>query len=275
MKVLPLGAKVLPISVKQTLQEDDDQGEMDGAFVFSVVLYSLFILCRKLILSGEDYDQVGKFVLVMSNLFAFFPIMQAQGLWLKMLLIVTCFSSIMWHWTEVGMKLPGNEDIYGDVDACFSIMSIVSYCIQWVPHAPIQEYTEKDFFTRNFLGRPKQTAEWRCRFTPLLCTNILITIMAGVFTMVFRDYSVGLALVFVAIAVGLSIYHLTLGVMTVGAVYRKKFAICAVCGIVFGGSAFIFQHMDDRVYCHSLWHTYVFASAYSFSRASDYLEFKN
>lgn len=266
--------KVLPIGVKQTLEEDDDQGEMDGVFVISVVAYSLFILFRKNILGGESYEEIGRFVLVMTNMFAFFPIAQAQGLWLKLLLIITCFSSIMWHWTEIGLSLPGEDYVYGDVDACFSIMSIVSYCIQWMPIPPPPESETQDFFTRNFLGRPKQTAEWRCRLTPALCINIIITVIVGILAIEFRDYSVFIALVFVMIAIALSLYHLFAGDMTVKSSYRKKFALWAAAGICLGASAFIFQNMEDRLYCHSLWHTYVFASAYSFSRASEYLEFK-
>lgn len=266
--------KVLPIGVKHTLEEDDDQGEMDVAFGISVVSYSIFILCRRYIFYGEDYEHIGKFVLVMTNMFAFFPIMQAQGLWLKLLLITTCFSSIMWHWTEIGMSMPGDDKIYGKVDACFSIMSIVSYCIQWIPIPPPPETESKDFFTRNFLGRAKQTAEWRCRLTPALCINILITVASGVVSTLFNHYTIFIALFFVVVAVALSLYHLILGVMSVGATYRKNFAIWAICGIVFGASAFIFKNMEDHLYCHSLWHTYVFASAYSFSRANEYLEFK-
>jgi len=266
--------KVLPLGVKHTLEEDDDQGEMDIVFGISVVTYSMFILFRKFIFHGEAYHQVGRFVLVMTNMFAFFPIAQAQGLWLKLLLIITCFSSIMYHWTEIGLGLPGDDEIYGDVDACFSIMSIVSYCIQWMPIPPPPESETQDFFARNFLGRPKQTAEWRCRLTPALCINMMITIGSGVATIVFREYALFIALVFVMIAIGLSFYHLFAGDMTVKSTYRKKFAWWAAAGICLGASAFIFQHMEDRLYCHSLWHTYVFASAYSFSRASEYLEFK-
>ena len=82
-------------------------------------------------------------------------------------------------------------------------------------------------------------------------------------------------LFFVFVAFDLSLYHLLVGRMSIGSEYRKKFAMWAACGTVFGGSAFLFQNMEDRLYCHSLWHTYVFASAYSFSRANEYLEFKN
>ena len=84
-----------------------------------------------------------------------------------------------------------------------------------------------------------------------------------------------IALFFVFIAFDLSLYHLLIGKMTIGSTFRNKFAVWAAGGIVMGSSAFIFQHMEDRLYCHSLWHTYVFASAYSFSRANEYLEFKN
>jgi len=266
--------KVLPLGVKQTLEEDDDQGEMDVVFFICVTSYSLFVIFRKSLFTGQDYEDVGKFVLIMTNMFAFFPIMQAQGLWLKLLLIITCFSSIMWHWTEVGLNLPGNHSTYGDVDAAFSIMSIVSYCIQWVPIPPPPEIEAKDFFTRNFLGRPKQTAEWRCRLTPALLINMIITISSGVCTILYREYTIFIAIGFVFVAFILAMFHLLAGKMTIGSTYRKKFAAFALCGIVFGSTSFVF-FSEDSWYSHSLWHTYVFSCAYSFSRASEYLEFKN
>lgn len=265
--------KVLPLGVKHTLEEDDDQGEMDVVFILTVSAYSLFVVLRKSLFTGKDYEDVGKFVLIMTNMFAFFPIMQAQGLWLKLLLIITCFSSIMWHWTEVGLSLPGNNNVYGDIDACFSIMSIVSYCIQWIPIPPPPEMEAKDFFTRNFLGRPKQTAEWRCRLTPALLINMFITISSGVCAMMYRDYVIYIAMGFVGIAFILAMFHLLLGKMTIGSTYRKKFAAFAMSGIVFGSTSFMF-YSEDSYYSHSLWHTYVFSCAYSFSRASEYLEFK-
>jgi len=266
MSVLPLGAKVLT--------EDDDQGEMDASFMVTVTLYSLFVAFRKSFFSGEDYESVGKFAVVMTNMFALFPIMQAQGIWLKLLLFVTCFSSLTWHWTEVGMKLPGRSDYvdsYGAMDVCCSVMTIVSYCLQWIPLSPPEHTEIENFWQRNFFGRPRETAEWRCRLTVGLCVNIVLTLTSGIVVYSFRQYTVHVGLGSIAVALLLSLYHLKRGGMTVGKKFRHKFARWATMGILFGASSFLFKSADDELYFHSMWHVYVFSAAYSFSRASEYL----
>ena len=100
--------KVLPTDTK-TLQEDDDQNETDVVFFLCVIGYTGFISGVNTIYTAEDYNDVGKFVLIMSNLFSIFPIVQGQGIWMKLLVFATAMSSIMWHWVEIGMKLPENH----------------------------------------------------------------------------------------------------------------------------------------------------------------------
>ena len=83
-KVKPLLIeKDLEMNSKLTLEEDEDQGEMDTVFFLSLFSYTIYLASIDLLYNKEDKSDVGKFNLIMSNLWAFFPIMQAQGLWLK------------------------------------------------------------------------------------------------------------------------------------------------------------------------------------------------
>jgi hypothetical protein len=263
--------KVLPTTV--TLKEDDDQGESDIAFFATSIAYSIFVFVSPFIFTGEDYVGLGKFCLVMTNMFAFFPILQAQGLWLKLLLLTNALSSMMWHWIEVGQHLPGESDMYGHLDRCFSVMTIASYSMQWLP-IPVRKVDPNTFWKRNFMGKPRETAEWRCRFTISLFVNMVVSIGAGY--MVYKDDSTAsfAGIGTIAVALCLSVYHLCIGEMSVGKKYRLKFAFWTVVGSIVGITAFVYKTKETYM-THSLWHTYVFSSAYCFSRASEYLQVRN
>ena len=95
------------------LKEDEDQGEMDIIFFVFLFSYTIYLSCIDFLYQDKnDKNSISKFHLIMSNLWAFFPIMQAQGLWLKILLILTCYFSITWHWTNIGLSLPNDTSFY-------------------------------------------------------------------------------------------------------------------------------------------------------------------
>jgi hypothetical protein len=86
-----------------------------------------------------------------------------------------------------------------------------------------------------------------------------------------------ICIIWIFIAVLLAFYQLFVGNMVVGKKYRRRFAIWAFIAIVFGITAFVFKgqaviNEADNLIKHSLWHTFVFSCAYSFSRASEYLD---
>ena len=112
-----------------------------GLLIYSIVNMSLTHIYP----DNNDYQAVGKFNLIMSNLWAFFPIMQAQGLWLKILLIGTCWYSILWHWTQAEFPMPGSSDLYGTLDTCFSCCIIIAYAISWLPK--IKTYKPTPWFS--------------------------------------------------------------------------------------------------------------------------------
>jgi hypothetical protein len=275
---------VLPLTKSIVLSEDDDQGEMDIVFGVGLFVYFTYLLCSNYIY--EDYvDQlnVAKFHIIMSNLWAFFPIMQAQGLWLKFLLIMTCYFSITWHWNNIGMELPNVTDYYKKMDTVFSIMTIVCYCISWMPRFHTRRYTieeeKKNCCLRYFRGNPKKTSEWRCRLTTSLVINVFVCSIVGV--IIYNngkfDVELGVCMAFIMIAVLLALYQLKRGIMVVGKKYRKRFIGWASIAILLGMMAFYFKgktylNLADALIKHSLWHTFVFSSAYSFSRASEYLD---
>ena len=129
--------------------------------------------------------------------------------------MTNALSSIMWHWIEVGQHLPGKSDMYGQLDRCFSVMSIASYSMQWLP-IPVRKVEPDTFWKRNFMGKPRETAEWRCRFTISLFVNMIVSIGAGY--MVYKDDSTAsfAGIGTIAVALCLSVYHLCIGEMSVG-----------------------------------------------------------
>lgn len=265
--------KVLPTDVK-TLEEDDDQNETDVVFLFCIILYTSFIFSRHHLFEGEDYNNVGKFVLIVSNLFCVFPIVQAQGIWMKVLLFCTALSSIMWHWFEIGLTLPGDPVMYGIVDRCLSVMSIASYCMQWLP-IPYHKTKRKDCL-RHWLGPPQETAEWRCRFTVKLIVNMMITCGVGLLVYQNENIATPLGVGLIVFIVLLSLGYIASGTMTIPKKFKIKFIVCVLCGTVFGLAAFRFNKAEEsHLYNHSLWHAYIHSSAYCFSRALEYLELKD
>ena len=287
-KVLPVTKYDLTPKKSIILKEDEDQGEMDTVFFLSLISYSVFVACRDSFYTDESKMAEASFNLVMSNLFAFFPIMQAQGLWLKSLLILTVYFSIRWHWTNIGLKLTSDDQWYGKWDAVFSIMIIVAYCMSYLPKCkrdfqPTEEQEKKSWVYRMCLGRPKETSEWRCRWSYTLLINMILT--TGVGVMVYHvwhggsmNIQIAICWVAICIAVVSAVYQLAMGELKAGnAKTRKKFMFWIVCGTVFGITAFLFKTAEgntkaDDFFFHSLWHAYVMSCAYSFSRATEYKE---
>ena len=269
---------------KKTLKEDEDQGEMDIIFFVFLFSYTIYLSCIDFLYQDKnDKNSISKFHLIMSNLWAFFPIMQAQGLWLKILLILTCYFSITWHWTNIGLSLPNDTSFYRIFDAVFSIITIISYSLSWIPKCKQKQLKYKNnYWTNHCLGQPKETSEWRCRWTFNLVFNIITCIIFGVIlytTDGASGYYVQLICcwVFISIAVISALYQLFKGDMTIGKKYRKNFIFWAFLGISFGCISFIYKMKSDNLdenslLNHSVWHTYVMSCAYSFSRASEYLE---
>jgi hypothetical protein len=275
--------KVLPITNKdiKTLEEDEDQGEMDMIFFLTTTLYTSYLFSLEWLYDEKDRVAVSNFHIIMSNIWAFYPIMQAQGLWLKLLICLSGYFSITWHWrTDLHLPLPGNGDFYGKGDIVFSIVTIISYCLSWIPRfntkLPTKE-EERNCWYYNCRGRPKETSEWRCRWTTNLLINILACVTFGSILYISWDsdevesIQIMLCWVFIMIAVLSAVYQLLRGEMTVGNKNRKLFAWWVVMGTVYGIIAFVHKQQHTTV-GHCIWHVYVMSCAYSFSRASEYLE---
>jgi hypothetical protein len=277
----------LEMNSKITLDEDEDQGEMDIVFCVFLFSYTIYLASIDLLYSdGKDKSDVGKFNLIMSNLWAFFPVMQAQGLWLKLLLIITCYYSISWHWFDIGFSLPGDKDMYRILDGVFSILTIISYSLSWIPkckkNKDNENKTKNNFWNKHFLGPPRETSEWRCRLTLHLFINIFTCILIGSILYVSNgkegsEIQIICCWCFITIAILSALYQLFKGDMSIGNKYRKNFACWVLVGVIFGAVSFIYKTKSDNsdensFFNHSVWHTYVFSCAYSFSRASEYLE---
>jgi hypothetical protein len=278
--------QVLPLN-ENILEEDEDQGEMDTIFFLSLFVYTIYLCCIDILFpEAKDKEAIGTLNLILSNLWAFYPIMQAQGLWLKTLLSLTCYYSILWHWSR-HFYLPGDSFSYGRRDAIFSILTIVSYCLSWLPKLatkiPSNQEEKRSCWYKNCLGRPKKTSEWRCRWTSNLVINIGISLISGAILYLNfgedNDVMVQISICWISICIALisAMYQLMKGEMKIGMKYRNIFAFWAILGIVFGCISFVHKlKSDDKDansnFDHSVWHVYVMSCAYSFSRASEYLE---
>lgn len=268
-----------------------NQGEMDMIFWGALIVF----LCiqaslRTLYPNLKDYIAIGKFDIIMSNLWAFFPICQAQGLLLKMLLICTCWYSFLWHWSSVGFAMPGSTETYGGLDTMFSALVIQSYAFSWFPKMKTYHPTEEDekgrcgWWYKSCRGPPKYSSEWRCRWTPNLIFNVIFCIFMGV--LYFENWpwfngeisvEVVICSCCIILAFILAIWHLLRGNMQVGKKYRKNFIIWTLSGIALGVTAYIYKiksnnkNIDSNIN-HSVWHACIFSCAYCLSRAQEYLE---
>jgi hypothetical protein len=280
MKVSPM-TSVMTSNPIGLLDEDEDQGEMDTVFFLSTAIYTAYILCIDLLYDEENVTNVNKFHVIMSNLFAFFPLMQAQGLWLKFLIFSTCYFSIVWHWTaDLKLGLPGSFVSYERGDLVFSIMTIISYCLSWLPKVKptIPSYKQElgvfGWWYKNCRGQARETSEWRCRLSVNLAINFCITSLFGAVLYIAYDQKAQLDLLlcwfFITIAVVSALYQLYRGNIRVKK-YRTKFCFWVIVGVVFGSVSFIHKLKED-LNAHIMWHVYVFACAYSFSRASEYID---
>ena len=75
---------------KKTLEEDEDQGDMDMIFFLCVTLFRICSVSVPHVYTNPDnLYYASRFEIVMTNLWAFFPIAQAQGLFLKGLLYIS------------------------------------------------------------------------------------------------------------------------------------------------------------------------------------------
>lgn len=277
-------APVLPISHASqsiVLKQDDDQMNLDAIFFVSMFLYAFYITLIPWIYNEKDTISVNKFHLLISNCFALFPILQAQGLFLKLLLICTAYFSMVWHWTsDIGLDLPHDDKLYGKGDTILSILTIISYCLAWIPKFKVYQPTneeKKKIWYKYFRGDPIQTSEWRCRFTLNLMLNIFVCFLFGILLYMTsdnenaQDIQITICYAFIFIALFSGLYQLHKKSLEIGMKKKKYFAFWLSVGVLFGIFAFL-KKVQNTLNSHIFWHILVFSAAYSFSRASEYLQ---
>lgn len=285
------GNNIIISKPDRMVELDKNQGEMDMIFWAALVIF----LCvqgtlRTIYPEAKDYIAVGKFDIIMSNLWAFFPIAQSQGLLLKVLLICTCWYSFLWHWVLVGFAMPGNSNTYGSLDTMFSALVIQTYAFSWFPKFKTFKPTLEDekarcgWWYKSCRGHPKHASEWRCRWTPNMVLNLGSCIIMGIIYLLNWpcfvygiSIEVYICVLSIILAFLLAIWHLMRGNMQVGRKYRKNFIFWTVVGIPLGIVAYVYKiksnnkDIDSNVN-HSVWHACIFSCAYCLSRAQEYLE---
>ena len=69
---------------KKVLDEDEDQGEMDMIFWGGLIIYTILqCFMSSLYPDDKDYEAIGKFNIVMTNLWAFFSYHASTGFIIK------------------------------------------------------------------------------------------------------------------------------------------------------------------------------------------------
>jgi hypothetical protein len=279
-------------NLKKMLEEDDDQGEMDMIFFGGIFVFTISqAILPYVYTTPNDFYYVTRFDIVMTNLWAFFPITQAQGLFLKSLLILTAWYSILWHWTSNDLKFPGNGNLYGTFDTMFSTIIVISYALSWLPKMKTYKPTYEDehgsfgWWYKSCRGPPRKTSEWRCRWTPNLILNVFVCSIIGIiyafnWPPMWNGYDMSLVFCWLSVAIALTvaIWHLTRGKMKIGKTYRTNFIFWVCSGIAMGIVSFVYKNRSNNTHdtkwllYHSIWHVYVFGCAYCMSRAQEYLE---
>ena len=248
---------------------------VDWSISILVVIYVIyqFLLNNN---TTEERLEIGKIEIIFTNLFAIFVIIIAKGLWIKLLLLCTMVASIGWHLYGVGWVHLGDKKIWGRWDNVFSCMVIVAYAMTWIPNiaGPFKKTL------------PKSTDEWWFRPSLKIIINIVLTIAVGVVVAItYREYKITifnvkfswgdlLAFSFIGIALFLAIFFI---IIPKKLTEIPTFVFWASTGIISGASAYLLKRNDVEsdwadIY-HSIWHVAIFYSAYSFSRASDYVQY--
>lgn len=267
MKVIPLNSELV---------EDDDQYEIDVVFGSFLLFYTIYLSTIH-----EDVQSVGKFNIVFSNLFSFFPIYQAQGLFLKSVLLCTLYYSLCYHYVEIGNTLPHSIEYYKLMDVVFSTCIIFAFAISWFPdcleYQPTKEQLKRSCWYRNFLGKPQDTAEWKLRFTVKNVIIMLSTLMLSIIVYNYDSFGLRLAVAIgsIVLAFLLSFLQLYLKQISVSKKNRIKFMCWVFFGCFLGIIGFVYKmNSFTELYGyihHSVWHSYVFSCAYCFSRAAEYI----
>ena len=248
---------------------------VDWSISILAIIYTIYQFLISDNTITERYE-IGKIEIIFSNFFAIFVIIIAKGIWIKTLLLCTMVSSIGWHLYGVGWVHLGDRKAWGRWDNIFSCMVIVAYAMTWIPNiaGPFKKTL------------PKSTDEWLFRPSLKIIINIVLTIAVGIvvgitygersISILNVNFSWGdfLAFSFIGIAFILAVFFIIIpGKLT----EIPIFIFWATLGILSGLMAYLLKREDVNkdwvdIY-HSLWHVAIFYSAYSFSRASDYVQY--
>lgn len=279
-----MASKIIPVVKAEPVNDDeyvsgpnppDYTPYVDWSISILVIIYVIyqFLLNNN---TTEERLEIGKIEIIFTNLFAIFVIIIAKGLWIKLLLLCTMVASIGWHLYGVGWIHLGDRKAWGRWDNVFSCMVIVAYAMTWIPNiaGPFKKTL------------PKSTDEWWFRPSLKIIINIVLTIAVGIIVaFTYGQYKITifnvkfswgdlLAFSFIGIALFLAIFFI---IIPKKLTEIPTFVFWASTGIISGASAYLLKRNDvdsdwADIY-HSIWHVAIFYSAYSFSRASDYVQY--
>ena len=253
--------------------------------VFICTLSALFFLNYS-ILQWKDnqIDSVSKNVVILTNFWAIFPIIVANGIWIKSLLFASMISSFWAHMQWSGVLIPGEEP--GKWDNILAATVIVAYSFTWWPDRWSRFLPENKnclFFT----GQTIETTTFTCKLSTKLLLNVTLSLLTATIIYIYYDenptiirineltltmediipiFSIIAAYVFGFIYICDDEKH-------IGNNNKPYFIVFFILGTGSAIYGYISKKMNAKYenVLHSQWHVLLFTSAYFFSRASSYI----
>ena len=232
----------------------------------------------------DQIDSVSKNVVILTNFWAIFPIIIANGIWIKSLLVASMITSFWAHMQWSGVLIPGEEP--GKWDNIFATTVIVAYAFTWWPDR-WSIFLPEDKHCLFFTGRSNQTTTFNCKLSTKLLLNIAMSTITAVLIYIYYDDSPTIIKinhmkmrlqdvipVFAIIAATFfGLIYICDDEKHIGNKNKPYFIVFFILGTASGIYGYISKRMDTKYenVLHSQWHILMFTSAYCFSRASSYI----
>lgn len=251
------------------------------------VTLAILVFLNYSILQWKDnqIDSVSKNVVILTNFWAIFPIIVANGIWIKSLLIASMLTSFWAHMQWSGVLIPGKEP--GKWDNVFATTVIVAYAFTWWPDR-WSIFLPEDKHCLFFTGRSNKTTTFNCKLSTKLLLNIVISTITAIFIYIYYDESPTIIkinhmkmtlqdvipLFAIIAAIGFGLIYICDDEKHIGNKNKPYFIVFFILGTASGIYGYMSKRMNTKYenVLHSQWHVLMFTSAYCFSRASSYIQ---
>lgn len=236
-----------------------------------------------------------KLMVIITNGFGIFPVIIADGIFLKFMILGAMITSFWAHINWENFSIPGFEDNPGKWDNAFSASVIIAYCCSFFPDRWFSKCFENN--KRKPRGIDYITRPWHtnsCSLplnTKTLCQVVCTTIS---FFIILLNYETNPTIFSIGdvgfkvgdiLCIGFAVFAIIVGLLYVcntpdHLTNRTKFEIFISLGIGLAIYAIISKKAGENSKLpeavHSVWHICIFVAAYCISRAHSYIKmYKN